>query len=106
MWFVYMNNAARECCSDPAYHSAVVQFALSRPRGLLGVARIGPCLSSPQFVEFVAIGTMLNMFPYDYAPHLYILQSDESGIQRLPAEFHATLATEIEKRFTVLDVCF
>jgi hypothetical protein len=103
--FVFMNNAAREC-SDPAYHSAVVQFALSRPSGMLGVARISPCLSSPQFGKFFAIGTMLNVFPYDHAPHLYILQSDEPGIQRLQTEFHAKFAPEIEKRFNALDVAF
>jgi hypothetical protein len=102
--FVYMNNAAREC-SDPAYHSAVVQFALSRP-SLLGVARTSPCLSSPLFGKFFAIGTMLNVFPYDHAPHLYILQSDEAGIQKLQAEFHATFETEIKKRFMALDSAF
>jgi hypothetical protein len=100
-----MNNAARDC-SDHAYHKAVVQFAFSRPRGLLGVARISPCLSFPQFGQFFAIGTMLNVFPYDHAPHLYILQSDEPGIQKFQAKFHETFAAEIGERFTKLDIAF
>ena len=103
--FVYMNNAAVDC-SDQDYHRAVVQFAFSRPRGLLGVARINPCIASPQFGKFFSIGTMLNVFPYKHAPHLYILQSDEPGIQRFRKEFHTTFVAEIEQCFRALDSSF